>query len=73
MKLARAEYETVVARLRVQTGLTHAPPPAADEVYEAGDSFYVHHEKSRAWTGPHLVVSVDGKEIVVDVYGRHAE
>jgi hypothetical protein len=48
MKLACAEYETVVARLRVQTGLTHAPPPATDEVFEAGDSVSVHHEKSRA-------------------------
>jgi hypothetical protein len=72
MRTAREEYTIIVAKLRVAAGLNHQPPASGDEVYEPGDSVYVHREKLKSWSGPHLVVSVKDKEVVVDIEGRHA-
>jgi hypothetical protein len=45
MRTAREEYATIVVKLRVAAGLNHQPPASADEVFETGDSVYVHREK----------------------------
>jgi hypothetical protein len=54
MRTARDEYATIVAKLLVAAGLNHQPPASADEMFETGDSVYVHREKFKLWYGPHL-------------------
>jgi hypothetical protein len=71
MTTARAEYEQWVARQRVATGLSKKPPESADRMYAACEQVYVYREGHRAWTGPHKIVSVDGKDVVLELPNGH--
>jgi hypothetical protein len=64
-EVARKEYEVIVAKQRIHLGLNKKPPPASDHVYAVGDSVYVFRERLKSWTGPHVVASVDDKDIAV--------
>jgi hypothetical protein len=65
MNAAREEYRNVVSKLRVQHGIRTRPPAASKQVYVPGDSVYVYREKEKHWTGPHVVASVNGKDIAL--------
>jgi hypothetical protein len=65
LRAARDEYAAIVAKLRVQYGLNTRPPDAANHVYNSGDSVYVYRERERHWTGPHVVATVEGKDVSV--------
>lgn len=42
--LARKEMSEIMARMRIQRGLKHAVPSAADKTYKAGDEVLVWRE-----------------------------
>jgi hypothetical protein len=71
MATARAEYEQWVSQQRVATGLSKKQPDAVDRLLAAGQNVYVYRERQRAWTGPHKIVSVDRKDIVLDLPTGH--
>jgi hypothetical protein len=70
LQMARKEYEMFVCQRRVQTGLRKQPPPAANYIIRPGDRVYVYREQLSHWTGPHVVTSVDGKDIAIDLGER---
>ena len=67
---AREEYERLVSKQLVHKGIRTIPPPAADQKYMPGDFVYVYREGIKHYTGPHLVASVDGKQVRLHV-GEH--
>jgi hypothetical protein len=67
MATAKEEYMKQISKFGVNVGLRHNVPAASAIKYCIGDSVYTYREKPRAWTGPHQVVGVDGKYILVDV------
>jgi hypothetical protein len=71
MTTARAEYEQWVAQQRVATGLSKKPSESADRMYAAGEQVYVYRERHRAWMGPHKIISVDGKDVVLELPNGH--
>jgi hypothetical protein len=71
MTTARAEYEQWVAQWRVATGLSKKPPESADRMYAAGEQVYVYLERHHAWTGPHKIISVNGKDVVLELPNGH--
>jgi hypothetical protein len=71
MTTARAEYELWVAQQRVATGLSKKPPDSCERMYAAGEQVYVYRERHRAWTGPHKIISVDGKVVVLEIPNGH--
>jgi hypothetical protein len=72
MTTARAEYEQWVSQQRVATGLSKKPPESADRMYAAGKQVYVYRERRhRAWTGPHKIISVDDKDVVLELLNGH--
>jgi hypothetical protein len=71
MTTARAEYEQWVAQQRVATGLSKKLPESADRMYAAGEQVYVYRERHRAWTRPHKIKSVDGKDVVLELPNGH--
>jgi hypothetical protein len=40
-------------------------------MYAAGEQVYVYREGHRAWTGPHKIISVDGKDVVLELPNGH--
>jgi Reverse transcriptase (RNA-dependent DNA polymerase) len=64
---ARAEYQLILARLRIRLGLHTRPPEASSAIYQPGDSCYVYRERLQMWTGPHVIASVDGKDVAVHI------
>jgi hypothetical protein len=36
-------------------------------MYADGEQVYVYRERHRAWTGPHKIISVDGKDVVLQL------
>ncbi len=64
---ARKEYETIVSKMRVQTGIYRNAPPSSDYILSSCDSVYVYQEKLKHWTGPHFVASAEGKSVYVYV------
>jgi hypothetical protein len=71
MTTARAEYEQWVAQQRVATGLSKKAPESADRMYAGGEQVYLYRERHRAWTGPHKIISVDGKDVVLELPNGH--
>ena len=63
LQTARDEYERLVSKKLVDRGIKTIPPPAADHKYMPGDFVYVYREGVKHYTGPHLVASVDGKQV----------
>ena len=70
LQTARAEYEKLVSRQLVNRGMKSILPPAADHRYMPGDFLYVYREGVKHYTGPHLVASVEGKQVRLHV-GEH--
>ena len=70
LKLAREEYERIVARRRIQHGLLQKPPPSADFRFSPGQPVYVYRENLKHFTGPHLVMHIDEKKALVDLGER---
>jgi hypothetical protein len=64
LHMARKEYELFVCQRRVQTGL-RKQPPEANYIIRPGDRVYVYREQLSHWTGPHVVTSVDEKDIAI--------
>lgn len=67
MATAREEYASIVLKQRIQLGIRKIPPPAANFAYSPGDLCYVFREKEHHWSGPHRIVSIDGKCLKVDL------
>jgi len=67
MMTARKKYEQLVSLARVQLGILKRPPPAADIHVQPGEFVYVYREHLKAFTGPHMVATVDGKNVRVHV------
>jgi hypothetical protein len=65
MVIAREEYRQIVSRSRVRVALPRKPPPAANYCFIHKHPVYVYRENERHWTGPHLVVSSDAKQVFV--------
>lgn len=70
MESPRDELEVINARARVQQSLKKSPPPAASLTLSPMQPVYVYREKDKRWTGPHLITSVDGKRVMVDLGER---
>ena len=70
MRTAREEYERLVSRAIVGRGIRSIPPPACDHKYMPGDFVYLYREGVKHYTGPHLVASVDDKQIRIHVGDR---
>lgn len=70
MRTAREEYDRLVSRSIVDRGLRTLPPPAADHKFLPGDFVYLYREGVKHYTGPHLVASVEGKQIRIHVGDR---
>jgi hypothetical protein len=71
MTTARAEYEKWVSQQIVATGLSKKPPESDDRIYAACEQVNVYRERHRAWTGPHKIISVDGKDVVLELSNGH--
>jgi hypothetical protein len=65
IQVARAEYEHLVARMRLATALSRNVPAAADYVFKSGDVIYIYREQQKQWTGPHTISRVLEKAIWV--------
>ena len=62
---ARAEYEAIVAELRITAAMKHAVPAAASRVYAEGDAVLVFRERDKEWCGPLTVVKTEDKIVTV--------
>ena len=62
---ARAEYEAIVAELRITAAMKHAVPEAASRVYAEGDKVLVFRERDKEWCGPLTVVDTADKIVTV--------
>jgi Reverse transcriptase (RNA-dependent DNA polymerase) len=69
MMTARAAYEKILARRRVEKGLRHAPPAAANSTVSPGSMVYVYRERPKKWAGPVPVLHRNEKHILVAVDG----
>ena len=63
LRAARAEMCELVAQMKVRIALRSRVPPAASYLITAGDSVYVHNEKTKRWDGPFTVSRTHGKYI----------
>ncbi len=61
--LARREYESIVQEERLRIANKKPSLPAANSQLQPGDMAYVYRERLRHFTGPHLVASVNGKQV----------
>lgn len=64
---AQSEYEILVSRKLVHHGLRTTPPPASDPSYILGYFAYFYREKIKQYTEPHLIASVNGKQVRLHV------
>ncbi len=69
--LARAEYERIVIDQRIQMAANKPTPVATNATYAPGDLAYVYRERLRRFTGPHLVASVHGKNLRLNIGDRY--
>ena len=65
MRAARAEMETIVAGLRVNTALRSNLPAAATQEVTTGDRVMVHREETKSWVGSYTVTRVIDKQVWV--------
>ena len=63
MRAARAEMETIVAGLRVNTALRSNLPAATMQEIKTGDRVMVHREDIKIWAGPYTVIRVIDKQV----------
>jgi Reverse transcriptase (RNA-dependent DNA polymerase) len=68
--VARAEYEHIVAKMKLSTALSRNVPAAADYSFDTGDSIYVYREIQKLWTGPHIVTRVENKGVWIQSNDR---
>ena len=67
MRTARDEYDRLVSRELINRVLRTIPPPSADYCLAPGDFAYAYREKVKQYTGPHVVASIDGKQVRLHV------
>lgn len=70
MLAARKEFEAIISKTRICTALSRKLPTAPHFHFAPNQPVYVYREKEKRWTGPHLVRSVDGKSVHVDLGER---
>jgi hypothetical protein len=66
IQVARAEYEHIVAKMKLATALNRNVPAAADYCFNVGDSIYVYRETQKQWTGPHKVSRIEDKGVWIE-------
>lgn len=62
---ARAEYEAIIAEMRITAAMRHAVPEAANRTYDAGKKVLVFRENDKEWCGPLTVIKTEGKIVTV--------
>lgn len=68
---ACAEYETIIASKRVSHAMNMTPAPASSYKFLPGKPVYFYRENWKKWTGPHIVIHIEGKKALVDMGERH--
>jgi hypothetical protein len=63
---ARKEYADIISKLRIQTAINRRPPPATNYNFIPGDQVYVYRGKPGHFTGTHLLISIQGKDALVN-------
>jgi Reverse transcriptase (RNA-dependent DNA polymerase) len=70
IETARQENGRIVVQSRVRISLRKQPPHSANYRFLPQQPVYLYREKERCWTGPHLVISSDEKNVRVDLGER---
>jgi Reverse transcriptase (RNA-dependent DNA polymerase) len=65
MYSARQEYDSIVARIRVQRALKSRTASAVDAVYRVGDIVATYRERAKRFVGAFAVTAVQGKIVFV--------
>jgi hypothetical protein len=61
MHTAEAEYEQLLAEIRVETALRKKLLASEDNVFDRGDWVYIHHDGSKSCGRSHQVAAIDWK------------
>lgn len=64
--VAWAEFETTIAKKRINTALFHKTSDAHGDLYIPGKPIYIYRKKEEVWTGPQLVRTADDKCAFID-------
>ena len=67
LKLARSEMVKAIARSRLATAKRSSVPAASDSLIEPGMEVIVYRESTQQWNGPSTVISVDEKQVVLNI------
>ena len=70
MDTAKKEFQDIIAKQQLDRGLRKNPPPASEYRFQTNQPVYVYREKLKHWTGPHLVMSCDKKQVLVNLGKR---
>jgi hypothetical protein len=62
---AQMEISAIVSENRITAALNHNVSPSVNRTYEGGEGVLVFRGKEKIWTGPMVVVLVEGKIITV--------
>ena len=71
LKMARSEMVKAIARSRLSTARRSNVPAASDSLIEAEMEILVHREGPKQWNGPYRVISVDEKQVVLNIDNQH--
>jgi hypothetical protein len=63
IQIERAEYEHIVAKMKLTTALNRNVPADADYYFNFGDIIYVYRETQKQWTGPHKFIQIENKGV----------
>ena len=67
LKLARSEMVKAIARSRLATAKRSNVPAASDSLIKSGMEVLVYREGPKQWNGPYAVISVDEKQVVLNI------